>query len=209
LPDQAEDIDSLIRRTDSVTIKQSAKIAKAVSAYGALHLYVGHRFVSENSLRHSHAALEVDFVLPSQGRTGAVTGDLDMWEYAGSLRYNLLTEAVQPFVLFGYGLSWYRLTQIAFDGQAIPHQETPWVRRPDLGSPGTLLPNTWHLGAGLELIPIRSYAGTLPRGIDVGIRFDAALYFHRLGLPSRGIFVSVPDPGVTRGQINSALTISF
>jgi hypothetical protein len=209
LPDQAADIDSIIRRTDSVTIKQSATITKAVATYGALHLYIGHRFVSENSLRHSHAALEVDFVLPSRGRAGAVTGDLDMWEYTGSLRYNLLTEAVQPFVLFGYGLSWYRLTQIAFDGQAIPHQETPWVRRPDLGSPGTLLPNTWHLGAGLELIPIRSYARTIPRGLDVGIRFDASLYFHRLGLQSRGIFVSVPDPGVTRGQINTALTLSF
>ncbi len=211
LPDQADDIDSIIRRTDSTTKQQSARVGKAVSTYGALHLYVGHRFVSENSLRHSHAALEADFVLPSQGRAGAVTGDLEMWEYAGSVRYNLRTEAVQPFLLFGYGLSWYRLTQIAFDGQALNHPETPWVRRPDPGSLGTLLPNTWHLGAGLEVIPIRSYA-PIPRGIDVGIRVDCALYFHRLGLQSlqsRGIFVPVPDPGVTRRQINSALTVSF
>jgi hypothetical protein len=208
LPEQAADIDALIGRTDTATTKQNAQVAAAVSTYGELDFYVGHQFVSENTLRHSHSDLEVDFVLPSSDLPGHVTGRLEMWEYAGSLRYNLFTEAVQPFFSVGYGLSWYRLTGIAFDGQALAHPETPWVRRPSLRSPGSLLPNTWHLGVGLEVIPIRSYHRP-PWGIDVGARLDAALYFHSLGLQSRGVFVPLPDPGVTRSQLNGAVTISF
>ncbi len=208
LPNQAADIDSIIRRTDSVTIKQSARVATAISAFGELDLYVGHRFVSENAVRHSRTKLEADFVLPSQGRAGNVTGQLEMWEYAGSVRYNVLTEAVQPFVKVGYGLSWYRLTGIAFDAEPLAHPDTPWLRRPSLRSPGSLLPNTWHVGAGLEVLPIRNY-GSAFRGIDVGLRLDGALYFHSLGFQSRGIFVPLPDPGVTRGQINSSITVSF
>ncbi len=100
------------------------------------------------------------------------------------------------------------MTGIAFDGEPLAHPVTPWLRRPSLRSLGSLLPNTWHLGAGLEVLPIRNY-GSVFRGIDVGVRLDGALYFHSLGLQSRGIFVPVPDPGVTRGQINSAITISF
>jgi hypothetical protein len=208
LPDQAADIDDIIARTDTVTIRQNAPVANAVSAYGEADVYVGHRFVSENVLRHSRSELEVNFVLPSRGRAAAVTGALEMWEYAGSVRYNLLTETVQPFLKAGYGLSWYRLTEIAFDGEALTHSETPWVRRPSLGSPGSLLPNTWHLGAGLELLAFKSYA-PIPRGIDVGVRLDGALYFHSLGLNSRGVFVPVPDPGIRRAQLNGGLTLSF
>lgn len=42
-----------------------------------------------------------------------LAANLQMWEYTGSLRYNLATEGFQPFIKAGYGLSWYRLTDTA------------------------------------------------------------------------------------------------
>ena len=43
------------------------------------------------------------------------------------------------------------------------------------------MPNTWHIGAGIELIPFMSRA-PIPRGIDVSLILDYAYYQNRLGI---------------------------
>jgi len=52
-----------------------------------------------------------------------------MWEYAGSIRFDLLTESFKPFVKLGYGWVWYRVTNIRLDGQPVG-VEGNWVRKP-------------------------------------------------------------------------------
>jgi len=58
---------------------------------------------------------------------------------------------------------------ITVDGNSINHPNTPWVRAPSLIPLRNLLPNTWHGGAGIELIPVRNL-GYIPSGVDVGFR---------------------------------------
>jgi hypothetical protein len=63
-----------------------------------------------------------------------------------SLRYNVAQGALQPFVKAGYGRSWYRMTDATFNGQLLGNGSTRWVLA---GVFRSLLPNTWHVGAGL------------------------------------------------------------
>jgi hypothetical protein len=102
--------------------------------------------VSESSLRHSRSTLAVSLAANRILGTIPVQGSLNFWEYVGSLRYNLAVESFQPFVKAGYGLSWYRIEDVTFDGNQLGPGEGDWVRKP--GFFENLFPNTWHLGAG-------------------------------------------------------------
>jgi hypothetical protein len=104
-----------------------------------------------------------------------------------------LTGGLMPYVKGGYGLSWYRLenvrvngdTLVAVDtttGEPVPVPDGPWVRQPKLSNIGSwLLPNTWHLGAGLELLAISSYTAP-PKGVDFALRVEWTMYYNRIGV---------------------------
>jgi hypothetical protein len=173
-------------------------------------IFLGDRLVTENSIRHSRSPVtNGGFTIatdPSGGPPTAelfwIKADLNMWEYAGTLRYNLATKAVQPFLKAGYGLSWYRLedTRVEFvsagDTLYLDAAESPWVRQPSLRGLDNLLPNTWHVGLGLEWIPHRSVA-TFPKGLDFGLRVDYTLFRHKLGVG--GDFIA-PDLDIQAGE---------
>ena len=128
---------------------------------------------------------------------------LDMWEYAGSLRYNIVQGALQPFVKAGYGRSWYRVTDARFNGQLLGNGSSRWVRRASLFH--NLLPNTWHVGGGLEFIPVRGVGR-----LDWGFRADVTVYSHNLGLKlEEGSFLLAQDSHVTRLHVGLGTTLSF
>jgi hypothetical protein len=185
---------------------------KAVGPMLRVVFFMGKRFMSENTLCHSRSDIGDDVSLTNRADPFKIRSELNMWEYAGSLRYNFVTGHIQPFVKAGYGLSWYRLENLIADGEPLEHPNTPWIRRPSFFPFKNLLPNTWHYGFGIEVIPYKSYAD-IPRGIDIGLHLEFVNFYHSVGLdfePWLGdVAEKVGDVKVWRENINFVLTISF
>jgi hypothetical protein len=186
--------------------------------YAEISLYLGRRFASENTLRHGRIPMGIDVLGLPNANLFSIRGELNFWEYSGSIRYNFTTSGLMPFLRGGYGLSWYRVENVTTNGEALENPNGPWVRKPTFGDLSSFLPNTWHLGGGLEWVPIRSFA-PIPRGIDLGIRGEALVYAHKLGLDVETFFISedgfqlpagrAADVTILRPVFNVALTIGF
>jgi hypothetical protein len=190
--------------TDSFTVSVAPPAVERVSVptYG-ISLFLGRRFASENSLRHSNGTIRTDVSVSTVAGLYPLSVNLEMWEYTGSLRYNISLGGLQPFVKVGYGRSWYRLTDARFNNQVLGNGNSRWVRR--AGLLGSLVPNTWHIGGGLEFIPIRGVGR-----LDWGFRGDFTLYSHNLGLKNEeGSFLLAQDAHVTRIHIGFGTTLSF
>ena len=150
--------------------------------------YIGKRFVTSSTLRHSRTDIGFGYTFTNAPPFN-VAGELNFWEYAGSLRYSLATSALQPYLLGGYGLSWYRIENTVLTGnpddpdQRLPmeNSESPWVRKPSFFPFKNLLPNTWHVGAGFEFMVIKSF-GAPPRGIDFTVSGEWRYYTNNTGV---------------------------
>lgn len=207
-PSQFAEINAFIAQTDTLSSTGNEYTENAAAAMGHFNFYLGKRMVSENMVRYLTSTTGFDIRQPALRRVVPVRADLEMWEYSGSLRYNLAVRRLQPFVKAGYGLSWYRLKNARLGDRPFEDPDTEWVRQPSLFPLRNLWPNTWHLGFGVEIIPFRSYAA-FPRGIDVGLRADYALYFHSLGLSREEILSDQEETGMRRSHLNLDLVISF
>ncbi|UCF18763.1 MAG: hypothetical protein JSU87_12565 [Gemmatimonadota bacterium] len=170
----------------TTTITNSIESIESVTApLFRVQLFIGDRLTTTNSLIHFRSQLSNtlefnnidDFTL---------TGELNWWEYIGSLRYSILTGSIQPYVKGGYGLSWYRLENVSTNGQPIEVPNSKWVRQPKFFE--NLLPNTWHIGAGLELLTIKGYGG-LPGGLDLGLSAEWLLFTNKLGVDETGVAI--------------------
>ncbi len=188
--------------SDSFNIDVTHPSTQHVSPrYYGVTLFLGRRFTSENTVRHSNGAVRADVTVSTLPGRFPLTLNIDMWEYTGSLRYNIGTGSLQPFVKGGYGLSWYRVTDARFNGELLGDGTSRWVRRP--GFFHNVLPNTFHIGGGLEFIPVRSVGG-----IDVGFRGDLTVYSHRLGLKADNLLLA-QDAHVTRAHASIGTVLSF
>jgi len=169
----------LINGSDSTALEDLPDVVEpGTSAFFLVSLYIGDRFVTENSLRHSRS--DIGFTAKySDIPPLEVRGDLNFWEYAGSFRYDLTTGALRVFPRAGYGLSWYRIEDLSANGERFEEPDSNWIRQPSFFD--NLLPNTWHAGAGGEWIVLRNRA-IPPRGIDLSIRADVTWYTNKLGL---------------------------
>ena len=182
-----------------------------------LQLFIGDRFTSTNSVLHFRSSMNYSLQFTNIDDF-SLTGDLNWWEYVGSLRYSLLTGSIQPYLKAGYGLSWYRLEDVATDGVPIDVPDSKWVRKPGLFE--NLLPNTWHIGAGLELIAVKGYGG-LPGGLDFSLAAEWLYFTNKLGVDATGVAIEelvqlgVPadelprERWVGRNVINLTATISY
>ena len=195
---------SALAGPDTFSVNVSDPTVERVSApYFGISLFLGRRFASENTLRHSKGTLRSDVTMSTVPGRFPLSVSLNMWEYTGSLRYNLAPGALQPFVKVGYGRSWYRLTDASFNGQVVGNGNSRWVRRASLFR--NLLPNTWHVGGGLEFVPLRSVGR-----LDWGFRADVTVYSHNLGLKiEEGGFLLAQDAHITRVHLGLGTTLSF
>jgi len=168
---------------DSTTTMVSDRVISeaAVSPSYEIDFHVGRRFVSENRLRHSRSTIGEDITYSNIAPV-ILRAELNMWEYSGSLRYNFGDGRVVPHARAGYGLSWYRLEKTSVNGMPLATPDSPWIRKPTLSPMTNLLPNTLHVGAGVEWFVRRSRTPSLPAGFDLVLRADGALFFHDLGL---------------------------
>ncbi len=174
----------LINGSENTQITNIDEIADpGESAFFMLSFFIGDRFVSENALRHSRS----DIGLTTRYTDAPpldIRGELNFWEYSGTFRYDLTGGAFRLFPKAGYGLSWYRIEDVAANGDPFEVPDSEWVRKP--GFFENLLPNTWHAGAGIEWLVIRNWA-TPPRGIDLSLRLEWTLYTNKLGLDVRDL----------------------
>jgi len=218
IDDIADRLLDAVNRADSIVGRETEFVENSAMLNLQVSLYLGDRFAGENAIRHGSALMGLDVELPTLGEVFELRGDLDFWEYSGSLRYNLTTGSLMPFIKAGYGISWYRIENATTNGELLPEPDGPWIGRPSSGDLGSWLPNTWHAGAGLEWVPIRSVAD-FPLGLDLGVRAEAAFYRHSLGLDidtvvptSSGLLVSAgtaKSPVVTRPVYSLSLTLGF
>jgi len=204
----------LLTGSDSTTVATKATESrdKPISMFFQVPFYIGEKFVSENTVRNIHANfgihLEFNNIPPY-----AYDAEINYWEYAGSLRYNLSASRIQPFVKGGYGWSWYRLENVRANGVPFEPAESQWIKP-------RIWPNVWHLGAGLEFVPWKN-VGTFPRGTEVAFRFEYTRYFESLGLDLSSISLQrlslafptlgdVPNKErLARNDFLFGLTISF
>ncbi|NIV14168.1 MAG: hypothetical protein GWN62_23715 [Aliifodinibius sp.] len=169
-----------------------------------MNFHTGRKFTTENIVRYSRSKVRA---LQTNG--APITGDLELWEYIGSMRHSFLIDKFQPFIKGGYGYSTYRIKNIEADGSL--SEKTQWFHN---GSFPWL--NTFHIGVGFEWLPRRSYAENSfwPPwpwkfkfgGMDLGIRFDYTVFFHRLGNDVPGI---IENKAVFRQHLNFSFNVSF
>jgi hypothetical protein len=58
------------------------------------------------------------------------------------------------------------------------------------------------------MIPFRSFAA-FPKGIDIGVRADYAIYFHSLGLSRQEILSDQEETGLRRSHVGLEFIVSF
>lgn len=180
----------------------SRDLEAPVAPYARVLFFVGRRFASENAFWAPSARIE-GVVQDASGQPRTLSAQLKMWEWAGSLRFNLARGTLQPYAKLGYGITWFRLENQALDNQP-------------LGDPtsDTAHPFTWHWGVGIEWLPVSSFAPP-PGGMEVGIRLEYARFDHSLDL---GRFADPvvaalgsrsTDLRVARRAVSLAVTLGF
>jgi len=145
----------------------------SLSPFLDMSFYVGERFVSQNMVRNARSRLGMTTTfnnIPDY----AYTADLNLWEYAGSLRFNLTHWRWQPYVKGGYGWTWTRIENAQASGWRLQPADSDWI------SP-SWWPNTWHVGGGIEYAPWRRPGG-FPHGAEFSFRLEYVLSFQELGL---------------------------
>jgi hypothetical protein len=177
----------LAQGVDSTTAATSSteSIESVAAPLFRIQLFLGGKFTSTNSLIHFRSQL-TNVARFNNLDDFTLSGELNWWEYTGSLRYSVLTGSIQPYIKGGYGLSWYRLEKVSTNGQRIDVPNSKWVRKP--GFFENLLPNTWHVGAGLELLTIKGYGG-VPGGLDFSLSGEWLYFTNKLGLDQTGVAI--------------------
>ncbi len=190
---------------------ESDVAADATSYVVQMDFYLGKRLVTENTFHNSSSGLSIS--VPLEDRPDDpfdVTGTLKFYELASSIRLNLLTGGLQPYVKIGYGWSWYQAVDISTDGVPLADSDGPWVRQPTFFPGSNLWPNTTHWGAGLEFFLLRSNA-PIPRGIDVSLKGEWASYSNNLGVTfqNAALLGFESEPNVTRSTLSFFGVVSF
>jgi hypothetical protein len=160
---------------DSVAVTGGGDyIETAVGSFVQVPLYLGGRFTSENTVRNVRTTFGADIQfagLPDY----TYSADINLWEYAGSIRYSILSGPILPFVKGGYGWAWYRVENVQANGVPFDPAESEWW------GPDNVFPNVWHYGVGAEFIPWKRI-GRMPGGLELALRVELTRYSQGLGL---------------------------
>ena len=145
-----------------------------------ISFYIGDHFASINSLRNFRSSLTQEYSF-SNIPNYSYSSEINFWEYAGTIRYNILTSSIQPYLMLGYGWFWYRVENAQANGQSFENPNSSWINKPSFDSFSSILPNSFHFGLGLEFVILKSQA-KFPKGIDLTVRGEYGLYYNKLGM---------------------------
>lgn len=199
---QLPDINRLVAAAGvSEPASTSTTIGTAVYPSFQVQFYLTPRFVSQNTFRYSRNDVSLD--ITSATGSATVRGSFQMYEYAGSLRFNLLTGRLQPFLKAGYGYSWYRLQDVTVNGQGVSPPSSPFLHKP------SFWPNTLHYGIGIEANITETEAPL--SGIGLGVKLESNVFTHSLGLSIEdttrlGLQIDAP---VYRPNLDLAIVLSL
>jgi hypothetical protein len=176
----------------------------AWSAQAQVAFYLGPRFVSTTGVRHVRHDAGFRAGVNTRPEPYEFRAGVNMWDITGSVRYNLATGALKPYVKGGYGVNWYRLEDMTSDGEALLEPTGPWIVN--------AWPLTWQYGAGFEFMLVHRFA-PVPRGFDLGVQAEWLWLNGPTGIeyPDVLTLASVRDAPtrVVRGALNLTLTLSF
>jgi hypothetical protein len=136
------------------------------------------RFSVVNALIHSRSEMNYSLIFNNIPDFNIRT-ELNVWQYEGSLRFNISTSAAQPYLRLGYGYTWYRLENTTANDESFLEPRSNWFNKPF--TTGNYFPNTFIGGLGFEWIFIKSM-GKLPKGIDISAKLEYTWKWHKLGL---------------------------
>ena len=95
------------------------------------------------------------------------------------------------------------------NGQPLANSSSPWIRQPSLFN--NLLPNTWHLGLGVEVIALTNRKPGF-KGPDLSGRVEFGWFWNRLGVTvpqSPPAIGATGNPSTTRPSLKAVVTLSF
>ena len=180
--------------------------------YG-ISVYSGERLVSEHLIRLGTPTVYYDLELSGINEVFELRGDLRFLAYLGSLRLNLTTGGLLLFLKGGYGWSGYRLANISINGDPLPVPDDPLDHVLYRKRASRLLPNTWHVGGGIEWLLLKSFEG------DIGIRGEVLFYWESLDIRSDTSDITLSDIppdntsafplNITRPVLTLAVTLSY
>lgn len=104
-PETVDEIRSRILALDpniiNVETKKTLNIENSVQGFFQIDLFLGKRLVSYNAIHHARSVINYDYYLTNRPEPFNLHSELNLWEYVGSLRYNLATGGLQPFIKGG------------------------------------------------------------------------------------------------------------
>jgi hypothetical protein len=168
-----------------------------------VQFYLTRRIVSQNAFRYSRNDMTLTVLPENMAGSATVRGSLQMYEYAGSLRLNILTGRVQPFLKAGYGYSWYRLTGVTVNGQSVEPSSSPFLHTP------RFWPNTFHYGIGIEANVTETEVPL--SGVGIGLKLESNVFNHTLGLSlhDSANLGLVTDAPIYRPNVDLSLVLIF
>jgi hypothetical protein len=145
-------------------------IQTAFAPYYEIDFFVGAKFASQNRFKFSRSDMDWRLEFAGVEDPFFVTSDLKFNEWTGFLRFSLLPGSFQPYIKPGYGISWFRLENIATQGELLSDPDRDYKVK-----------FTWSLGLGFEFLLRRSRA-RLPQGLDISIIAEYVRAWNGLGL---------------------------
>jgi hypothetical protein len=172
----------IISGSDSTTTlnNQNENLTNPQSPNYQVSFYIGDHFVSVNSVRNFRSSYSLDASF-SNISNYSYSSEINFWEYAGTIRYSILTSNIQPYLKLGYGWLWYRIENAQANGKPFENPKSSWINEPSFDSFSSILPNSYHFGLGIEFIIQKSDA-KFPKGIDLTFRGEYGLYYNNLGI---------------------------
>ncbi|MEJ2371863.1 MAG: hypothetical protein P8Y07_13570 [Gemmatimonadales bacterium] len=162
--------DQGIEEGEGVVRSSEVEIETAFAPYYEIDFFVGAKFASQNRFKFSRSDMDWLVEFADVEEPFLATSDLVFNEWTGFLRFSLLPGSFQPYIKPGYGISWFKLDNMATNIGPLTD--------PDLDYNVKF---TWSLGLGFEYLFRRSRAA-LPGGLDISIVAEYVRAWNGLGL---------------------------